>query len=59
MPAAASAWRPTGPAATEASAPSVNLPRAKFSTLRGVTNTSTTSVEVAPTCQPKLPPPSG
>ncbi|MEJ0008490.1 MAG: hypothetical protein WDM77_19540 [Steroidobacteraceae bacterium] len=51
----AEAVRPTGPAATEASAPSVNCPLAMRSMLRLVVNTSTTSVEVTPHWKPKLP----
>src|SRR3954469_7548478 len=52
----ADADRPTGPAATDASPPSVSLPSAMPSTPRLVVNTSTRSVDCTPSCQPTLPP---
>src|SRR5580692_8248167 len=52
----AEAARPTGPAATEASAPSVNWPLAMRSMLRLVVNTRMTSVDCTPHWKPKLPP---
>ena len=53
---AADAARPTGPAATEASPPSVSLPSVMPSMLLRVVNTSTMSVDCTPICQPTLPP---
>ena len=53
---AADAERPTGPAATEASPPSVSLPSVMPSMLLRVVNTSTMSVDCTPICQPTLPP---
>ena len=56
MSVATAVWRPTGPAATEALAPSVSLPFAMPSTPLRVLNTRITSADSTPICQPKLPP---
>jgi len=56
MSVAALVCRPTGPAATEALAPSVSLPLAMPSTPLRVLKTRMTSVESMPPCQPRLPP---
>ena len=53
---AAELCRPTGPAATEASAPRVTLPPTMPSMLCFEVKTSTTSVDCTPTWKPKLPP---
>ena len=53
---AAAALRPTGPAATPASAPRVNLPLTTSSRLRSLRNTSTTSADCTPAWKPTLPP---
>src|SRR4030095_15128454 len=54
---AAPACRPIGPAATEASAPSVNLSDSKMFSASLFINSMTKSVDCAPICNPKLPPP--
>src|SRR5690606_33534024 len=53
---AALALRPTGPAATPASAPRVILPLTIDSRLRSLRNTSTTSDDCTPAWKPMLPP---
>src|SRR4030042_2049236 len=55
MSVAIFATRPTGPAATPASAPRVYFPFMMPSMLRGGLKTSTRSVDSAPICQPLLP----
>src|SRR4030095_10332305 len=52
----AAAERPTGPAATDASAPSVTLPSAMPSTLLRDISTNTTSVDCTPHWNPTLTP---
>src|SRR5262249_37736724 len=52
---AAVAPRPTGPAAIEASAPSVTLFESSFSTPRLFITTRTSSVDCTPACSPMLP----
>src|SRR5690606_28325941 len=53
---ATAALRPTGPAATPASAPRVSLPLTMFSRPRGLLKTSTMSADCTPAWKPKLPP---
>jgi alpha-amylase/alpha-mannosidase (GH57 family) len=52
----AAAVRPTGPAATDASPPSVNWLESSRSSPRGFMTSATTSVSDAPIWNPKLPP---
>ena len=53
----AEAWRPTGPAAAEASPLSSNLLESSFFTPASFMNSTTRSTSCAPAWKPKLPPP--
>src|SRR6202167_2395441 len=52
----AEAFRPTGPAAAEASPPILTLLVRMFSAERGLISSNTKSVACPPNCKPKLPP---